>query len=115
MNIFQFSLPPQHHNRMSLLGYWILSLIICAVFNNISLVIVIVWAFVGYQVVVKPAAWFQLKMQQWIIQNFFNGFDIFTAFYQGFELGRIVRLIFKLFFFLKLYVVAYISLSFWIN
>ena len=50
-----------------------------------------------------------------IIDYFFNGFNIFDAYYAGLEPGRIVRIVLKLVFFLitlsiaKLFMEAYLA------
>ena len=100
---------------MTFLGYWLLSLIIWSFMMNISLIIVIIFTILGYQVVCKPLAFILHKTKKIIIDSLFNGFNIFEAYYAGLELGRIVRITLKLVYFLvtlfiaKLFMEAYLA------
>ena len=82
---------------------------------NISLIIVILFAILGYHVVCKPLAFLLHKFKKIIIDNMFNGFNIFEAYYAGLEPGRIIRIILKLLYFLitlfiaKLFMEAYLA------
>ena len=82
---------------------------------NISLIIVIIFTILGYQVVCKPLAFILHKTKKIIIDSLFNGFNIFEAYYAGLELGRIVRITLKLVYFLvtlfiaKLFMEAYLA------
>jgi len=97
------------------LGYWILSLIIWSFMMNISLIIVIIFAILGYHLVCKPLAFLLHKSKKIIIDSLFNGFNIFEAYYAGFETGRIVRISLKLAYFLitlfvaKFFMEAYLA------
>ena len=62
---------------------------------NISLIIVIIFAILGYHVVCKPLAFLLHKSKKIIINSLFNGFNIFEAYYAGLEPGRIVENIIK--------------------
>ena len=82
---------------------------------NISLIIVILFAILGYHLVCKPLAFLLYKSKKIIINSLFNGFNIFEAYYAGFETGRIVRISLKLAYFLitlfiaKLFMEAYLA------
>ena len=82
---------------------------------NISLLIVIIFAVLGYHLVCKPLAFLLHKSKKIIINSLFNGFNIFEAYYAGLELGRIVRISLKLAYFLitlfvaKLFMDAYLA------
>ena len=82
---------------------------------NISLIIVIIFAIIGYHLVCKPLAFLLHKSKKIIIESLFNGFNIFEAYYAGLELGRIVRISLKLAYFLitlfvaKLFMEAYLA------
>ena len=82
---------------------------------NISLIIVIIFTILGYQVVCKPLAFILHKTKKIIIDSLFNGFNIFEAYYAGLELGRIVRITLKLVYLLvtlfiaKLFMEAYLA------
>ena len=82
---------------------------------NISLIIVIIFAILGYHLVCKPLAFLLQKSKKVIINSLFNGFNIFEAYYEGLELGRIVRISLKLVYFLttlfiaKLFMEAYLT------
>ena len=82
---------------------------------NISLIIVIIFAILGYHLVCKPLAFLLHKSKKIIINNLFNGFNIFEAYYAGLEPGRIMRISLKLAFFLitlfvaKLFMEAYLA------
>ena len=67
---------------------------------NISLIIVIIFSILGYHLICKPLAFLMHKAKKLIIALMFNGFDIFNAYYAGFEFGRIVRVFLKLIFFI---------------
>lgn len=73
---------------------------------NISLIIVIIFSIFGYHVVCKPLAFLFHKSKKIIIDNIFDGFNIFEAYYAGFETGRIVRITLKLVYFLISLLVA---------
>ena len=81
---------------------------------NISLIIVIIFAILGYHLVCKPLAFLLHKSKKVIIYSLFNGFNIFEAYYAGLEPGRIVRISLKLAYFLitlfvaKLFMEAYL-------
>ena len=83
---------------------------------NISLIIVIIFGILGYHVVCKPLAFLLHQFKKIIINNFFDGFNIFEAYYAGMELGRIARITLKLIFFLitlfiaKLFIEVYLVL-----
>ena len=83
---------------------------------NISLIIVIIFGILGYHVVCKPLAFLLHQSKKIIIKNFFDGFNIFEAYYAGMELGRVVRITLKLIFFLitlfiaKLFIEVYLVL-----
>ena len=96
MNYFELFSRPDQVERMTFLGYWILSLIIWSFIMNISLIIVILFAILGYHVVCKPLAFLLHKSKKIIIDSLFNGFNIFEAYYAGLEPGRIIRIILKL-------------------
>jgi len=82
---------------------------------NISLIIVIIFAVLGYHLICKPLAFLLHKSKKMIINNLFNGFNIFEAYYAGLEPGRIVRIVLKIVFFLitlfiaKLFMEAYLA------
>ena len=67
---------------------------------NISLIIVIIFAIIGYHLVCKPLAFLLHKSKKIIIESLFNGFNIFEAYYAGLEPGRIIRISLKLVYFL---------------
>ena len=81
---------------------------------NISLIIVIIFAIIGYHLVCKPLAILLHKSKKIIIESLFNGFNIFEAYYAGLEPGRIIRISLKLVYFLmtlfiaKLFMEAYL-------
>ena len=81
---------------------------------NISLIIVIIFGILGYHVVCKPLAFLLHQSKKIIINKFFDGFNIFEAYYAGMELGRVTRITLKLIFFLitlfiaKLFMEAYL-------
>ena len=115
LNYFQLFTRPDQAERMSFLGYWILSLVIWSFMMNISLIIVIIFVVLGYHLICKPLAFLLHKSKKIIIDNLFNGFNIFEAYYAGFEPGRILRIALKLLFFLitlfiaKLFMEAYLA------
>ena len=92
-----------------------LSLIIWSFMMNISLIIVILFAILGYHVVCKPLAFLLHKSKKIIIDSLFNGFNIFEAYYAGLEPGRIIRITLKLVYFLitlfiaKLFMETYLA------
>lgn len=100
---------------MSFLGYWILSLIIWSFMLNVSLVIVIIFAFFGYYIFCKPLSYLSSNMKNFICNFFFEGFDIFEAYYQGFEVPRLIRFIFKLIFFFIIFFIAYFFTSLYLG
>ena len=100
MNYFHSFTRPDQAERLSFLGYWILSLILWSFLMNISLIIVIIFGILGYHIVCKPLAFILHKFKKLIIENLFNGFNIFEAYYAGLEPGRIVKILLKLIFFL---------------
>ena len=106
MNYFQMFLRPDQRERMSFLGYWIVSLIIWSFMLNISLIIVIVFSIVGYHLICKPIAFLMYKLKIFLIKNVFDGFDIFEAYYAGLESGRIVRIVVKFSFILLIFTIA---------
>ena len=115
MNYFQIFTRPDQVERITFLGYWLLSLIIWSFMMNISLIIVIIFAILGYHIVCKPLAFFLHKTKKIIIESLFNGFNIFEAYYAGLEPGRIIRITLKLVYFLitlfiaKLFMEAYLA------
>ena len=115
MNYFQVFTRPDQVERMTFLGYWILSLIVWSFMMNIRLIIVIIFAILGYHVVCKPLAFLLHKSKKIIIDSLFNGFNIFEAYYAGLEPGRIIRVILKIVYFLitlliaKLFMEAYLA------
>ena len=114
MNFFQVYTHPQQKERLLFLGYWIGSLIIWSFAMNVSLVIVIVFSIIGNFVVVRPLAKFFFLLKNFVNKRFFNNFDIFEAYYAGLELGRVIRILLKLSFFIitliisKFFMEAYI-------
>ena len=82
---------------------------------NISLIIVIIFVVLGYHLICKPLAFLLHKSKKIIIENLFNGFNIFEAYYAGFEIGRITRIFLKLSFFIitmiisKIFMEAYLT------
>jgi len=115
MNFFQIYTHPQQKERLLFLGYWIGSLIIWSFAMNVSLVIVIVFSIIGNFVVVRPLAKLFFLLKNFVNKKFFNNFDIFEAYYAGFELGRITRIFLKLSFFIitmiisKIFMEAYLT------
>ena len=115
MNFFQAYIHPQQKERFLFLGYWIGSLIIWSFVMNVSLVIVIVFSVIGNYVVVRPLAKLFFLLKNFVNKKFFNNFDIFEAYYAGFELGRITRIFLKLSFFMitmivsKMFMEAYLT------
>ena len=115
LNYFQLFTRPDQAERMSFLGYWILSLVIWSFMMNISLIIVIIFIVLGYHLICKPLAFLLHKSKKIVIDNLFSGFNIFEAYYAGLEPGRIVRITLKLLFFLitlfiaKLFMEAYLT------
>ena len=81
----------------------------------INLIIVIIFVVLGYHLICKPLAFLLHKSKKIIINNLFNGFNIFEAYYAGLEPGRIIRIALKLVFFLitlsiaKLFMEAYLA------
>ena len=96
---------------MTFLGYWIISLILWAFMMNISLIIVILFSILGYHIVCKPLAYVLHKSKKNVIKYLFDGFNIFEAYYAGFEPGRIVRIFLKLLFFFITLVIAKIFME----
>jgi len=96
---------------MTFLGYWILSLIIWSFMMNISLIIVIIFSILGYHLVCKPLAFVLQKAKKAVIKYLFDGFNIFEAYYAGFEPGRIARIFLKLIFFFITLVIAKIFME----
>jgi len=82
---------------------------------NISLIIVIIFGILGYHAVCKPLAFLLHQSKKIIINKFFDGFNIFEAYYAGLEPGRIIRITLKLVYFLitlfiaKLFMEAYLA------
>ena len=115
MNFFQPYIHPQQKERLLFLGYWIVSLIIWSFAMNISLVIVIVFSIIGNYVVVRPLAKLFFLLKNIVNKRFFNNFNIFEAYYAGFEIGRITRIFLKLSFFIitmiisKMFMEAYLT------
>ena len=116
MNYFQIFRRPDQVERMTFLGYWIVSLIVWSFMMNISLIIVIIFSFLGYHLICKPLAFLLHKSKKFTIDYFFNGFNIFEAYYEGFEIGRLVRIFIKLVFFFitlaiaKIFMECYLAL-----
>ena len=116
MNFFQVYTHPLQKERLLFLGYWIGSLIIWSFAMNVSLVIVIVFSIIGNFVVVRPLAKLFFLLKNFVNKRFFNNFDIFEAYYAGFELGRITRIFLKLSFFMitmivsKMFMEAYLTI-----
>ena len=111
MNYFQIFRRPDQVERMTFLGYWIVSLVVWSFMMNISLIIVIIFSFLGYHLICKPLAFLLHKSKKFIIDYFFNGFNIFDAYYGGFEIGRLVRIFIKLVFFFITLTIAKISME----
>ena len=115
MNFFQAYIHPQQKERLLFLGYWVLSLIIWSVYDNITFVIVIVFSILGNYIVVRPLAKLFFLLKNFVNKKFFNNFDIFEAYYAGFEFGRITRIFLKLLFFMitmiisKIFMEAYLT------
>ena len=115
MNFFKAYIHPQQKERLLFLGYWIGSLIIWSFAMNVSLVIVIVFSVIGNYVVVRPLAKLFFLLKNFVNKKFFNNFDIFEAYYAGFELGRVTRIFLKLSFFMitmivsKIFMEAYLT------
>ena len=78
---------------------------------NISLIIVILFSILGYHLVCKPLAYLLYKSKNIVIKYFFDGFNIFEAYYAGFEPGRIARIFLKLIFFFITLVIAKIFME----
>ena len=78
---------------------------------NISLIIVIIFSILGYHLICKPLAFLLHKSKKLTTDYFFNGFNIFEAYYSGFELGRLVRIFIKLLFFFITLTIAKISME----
>ena len=111
MNFFQAYIHPQQKERLLFLGYWIGSLIIWSFAMNISLVIVIVFSIIGNYVVVRPLAKLFYSLKNFVNEKFFNNFDIFEAYYEGFEIGRVTRILFKLSFFIITMIISKIFME----
>ncbi len=110
MNFFQTHVHPHHKDRLTFLGYWVLSLIFWSFLMNISLIIVIVFSIVGYYILSKPLAAILYMFKNFLKKNYFNNLDIFEAYYAGFELGRIVRISIKLIFFFIVFFISRIAM-----
>ena len=78
---------------------------------NISLVIVIVFALLGYHFICKPFSYLSTKIEKLICDFFFEGFNIFEAYYQGIEFPRLIKIVFKFIFFISIFYVAYFFMS----
>ena len=111
MNFFQSYIHPQQKERLLFLAYWVISLIIWSMYDNVTFVIVIVFSIVGNFIVVRPLAKIFFLIKSFVKKNFFNNFDIFEAYYVGFEIGRITRVFLKLFFFIVIMVIAKIFMG----
>ena len=111
MNYFEIFRRPDQLERTTFLGYWIVSLIVWSFMMNISLIIVIIFSFLGYHLICKPLAFLLHKSKKFTIDYFFNGFNIFEAYYEGFEIGRLVRIFIKLVFFFITLIIAKISME----
>ena len=111
MNYYQIFSRSDQVERITFLGYWILSLIIWSFMMNISLIIVILFGILGYHLVCKPLAYVLHKSKRFIIRYLFDGFNIFEAYYAGFEPGRIARIFLKLIFFFITLVIAKIFME----
>ena len=104
MQFFQTNIHPHHKDRLTFLGYWVLSLIFWSFLMNISLIIVIVFSIIGHYILSKPLAAILFIFKNFLKKNYFNNLDIFEAYYAGFELGRIVRIVTKFIFFLTIFI-----------
>ena len=111
MNYFQAYIHPQQKERLLFLGYWIGSLIIWSFAMNISLVIVIVFSIIGNYVIVRPLAKLFFLLKNFVNKKFFNNFDIFEAYYAGFETGRITKITIKIIFFIITLTIAKILME----
>ena len=110
MNFFQTHIHPHYKDRLTFIGYWVLSLVFWSFLMNISLIIVIVFSIIGHYVLSKPLAAILFIFKNFLMKNYFNNLDIFEAYYAGFELGRIVRIITKFIFFLIVLFIARVSM-----
>ena len=115
MSNFQIFPRFDQFERLTFLGYWIFSLILWSFMMNISLIIVIIFSIFGYHLICKPLAYLFHKSKKIIVNYFFNGFNIFDAYYTGIEFGRVTRIILKLIFFFiilsigKIFMEAYLA------
>ena len=71
----------------------------------------IIFSFVGYHLVCKPLAYFLHKAKKIVIKYLFDGFNIFEAYYEGFEPGRVARIFLKLISFFITLVIAKIFME----
>ncbi len=110
VNFFQAHIHPHQKDRFAFLGYWIVSLIFWSFMMNISLIIVIVFSIIGHYLLSKPLAALFFIVKNILKKNYFNNLDIFEAYYAGFELGRIVRIITKSIYFIIIFLIARISM-----
>ncbi len=78
---------------------------------NISLVIVIIFGIIGYHLVCKPLAFLLHHIKKIVVNYFFNGFNVYEAYYTGLELGRIARIITKVIFFIITLIIAKIFIE----
>ena len=78
---------------------------------NISLIIVIIFSVLGYHLVCKPLAYVLHKVKKIVMKYLFDGFNIFEAYYAGFESGRIARIFLRLVFFFITLVIAKIFME----
>lgn len=111
MQFFQTNIHPHHKDRLTFLGYWVMSLIFWSFLMNISLIIVIVFSIIGHYLLSKPLAATLYIFKNFLKKNYFNNLDIFEAYYAGFELGRIVRIVTKFTFFLIILFIARIAMQ----
>ena len=78
---------------------------------NISLIIVILFSILGYHLVCKPLAYVLHISKKIVIKYLFDGFNIFEAYYAGFEPGRVARIFLKLISFFITLVIAKIFME----
>mgnify|MGYP000052796020 CR=1 FL=1 len=77
----------------------------------IGMFIVIVFALFGYHFICKPFSYLSIKIEKFICNFFFEGFNIFEAYYQSIEFPRLIRIIYKFIFFISIFFVAYFFMS----
>jgi hypothetical protein len=69
VNFFQTHIHPHQKDRLTFLGYWIISLIFWSFMMNISLIIVIVFSIVGHYIFSKPLAAFFFITKNFLKKN----------------------------------------------